>query len=112
LTEQERQRLQRELTTWYYRDGNGMLLGRSTRLIFLNAKHNLTGKPAELKPRTICVLCDTEPAQNLALLPVACSRVLQPGSPQRGAVPSRQRIRTLFRRSDPDEREAGPSDPG
>lgn len=38
LTMQERRILYQRLTSWYYRNGNGMLLETTTRTLYLNAK--------------------------------------------------------------------------
>ena len=57
LTEVERKTLYRELTTWYYKGGNGMLLPRTTRELYLNAKRNLLSEPEDLNPPNISVLC-------------------------------------------------------
>lgn len=50
LSDGERTRLYSEMTTWYYRDGNGMLLGSQTRDLYLKAKHNLVCADGELEP--------------------------------------------------------------
>jgi hypothetical protein len=51
LTESERHVLHETLTTWYYKDGNGMLLSKPTRTIYLKAKYNLICYDAHLEPR-------------------------------------------------------------
>jgi hypothetical protein len=50
LTESERRALFEKLTTWYYTDGNGMLLSKLTRNVYLNTKHNLVCDDAHLEP--------------------------------------------------------------
>jgi hypothetical protein len=50
LTPDERRRLYQRLTSWYYREGNGMLLESTTRQLYLNAKYNLTCETAQLRP--------------------------------------------------------------
>lgn len=52
LTPSEREELYRELTTWYYRDGNGMLLEGDTRDVYLTAKHNLLCYDDRFRPAT------------------------------------------------------------
>jgi hypothetical protein len=52
LTLDERSDLFRDLTDWYYDDGNGMLLTEATRNIYLKAKANLTCPVEELVPAT------------------------------------------------------------
>ncbi|MDJ0953666.1 MAG: hypothetical protein QNJ81_08300, partial [Acidimicrobiia bacterium] len=46
----ERQQLYEALTDWYYAEGNGMLLTRTTRTVYLNTKHNLVCKTGQLRP--------------------------------------------------------------
>jgi hypothetical protein len=50
LTVGERRALFKMLTTWYYTDGNGMLLTKLTRNVYLSAKHNLVCDDAKLEP--------------------------------------------------------------
>lgn len=50
LTESERRALHNTLVTWYYTDGNGMLLTKLTRNVYLKAKHNLICDDAHLEP--------------------------------------------------------------
>lgn len=51
LTLKERQDLHEAMTDWYYDEGNGMLLARGTRQVFLNAKNNLVCTDrSDLKP--------------------------------------------------------------
>jgi hypothetical protein len=50
LTESERRALFKTLTTWYYTDGNGMLLSKLTRNVYLSTKHNLICDDAYLEP--------------------------------------------------------------
>lgn len=54
LTQEERQDLFDEFTAWYYEDGNGMLVGGTTRSIYLRVKDNLrcpieSYEPAQLR---------------------------------------------------------------
>jgi hypothetical protein len=46
----DRQALFDDLTRWYYENGNGMLLSRNTRNIYLAAKENLVCKPKDFRP--------------------------------------------------------------
>jgi len=57
LTTRERKVLYDEITAWYYRNGNGMLLEKNTREVYLAAKHNLTCETHKLKPATVLVQC-------------------------------------------------------
>jgi hypothetical protein len=41
LTREEREKLFKDFTAWYYENGNGMFLGDSTRSIYLRVKDNL-----------------------------------------------------------------------
>lgn len=50
LTRAEREALYSELTTWYYRDGNGLLLEGDTREIYLAAKRNLLCTDEQITP--------------------------------------------------------------
>jgi hypothetical protein len=50
LTESERRALHETLTIWYYTDGNGMLLSKLTRSVYLKTKHNLVCDDAHLEP--------------------------------------------------------------
>jgi hypothetical protein len=50
LSPEDRESLYGELTTWYYRDGNGMLLNTETRNVYLKAKRNLLCDPRRVKP--------------------------------------------------------------
>lgn len=50
LTESERRVLHETLTAWYYTDGNGMLLSKLTRTVYLKAKHNLICDDDHLEP--------------------------------------------------------------
>lgn len=50
LTPNERSRLMQEMTNWYYRDGQGMLLSKRTRSMYLSAKTNLTCHDTDLEP--------------------------------------------------------------
>jgi hypothetical protein len=65
---EERTRLHQDLTNWYYRNGNGMLLDNRTRRIYLDAKHNLT-----------CLSSNTRPDGVLQLLPVRLSEEAKRG---------------------------------
>jgi hypothetical protein len=70
LSLRERNRLYRELTSWYYRHGNGMLLDRITREVYLNAKRNLLSAPRDLKPSNAArFLCANESDESLSRLP-------------------------------------------
>jgi hypothetical protein len=51
LSVDERMRLYRHLTTWYYKNGGGMLLAADTRSLYLNAKHNLVCADESLAPK-------------------------------------------------------------
>jgi hypothetical protein len=53
LSAKERQSLYQQLTDWYYRDGNGMLLESETRRLYLDAKHNLCCSPSDLRPTNL-----------------------------------------------------------
>ena len=46
----DRDQLFKDLTDWYYRDGNGMLLSRHARNIYLTAKANLVCAPDKFLP--------------------------------------------------------------
>lgn len=46
----ERWALYQDMTSWYYRDGNGMLLEPATRNVYLNAKHNLVCAEDQIRP--------------------------------------------------------------
>jgi hypothetical protein len=50
LTPNECRELFNELTAWYYGDGHGMLLGLSTRSIYLTVKTNLVCNPDQFVP--------------------------------------------------------------
>jgi hypothetical protein len=48
----ERQDLHQAMTDWYYAKGNGMLLAKNTRQVYLHAKHNLVCEEmSDLKPK-------------------------------------------------------------
>ena len=68
LSRQERERLYRDLTTWYYRNGNGMLLDKTTRKLYLDAKHNLTCWPGDIRPQDALAPCVTKGVRNLSEL--------------------------------------------
>ena len=51
LTMKERQSLHREMSRWYYSNGNGMLLAERTRIMLLHTKKNLVCVPEKLKPK-------------------------------------------------------------
>ena len=53
LTQRERRHLYEQMTDWYYRDGNGLLLATGSQAIYLKAKHNLVCEEAELQPPTL-----------------------------------------------------------
>jgi hypothetical protein len=46
----DRDQLFRDLTDWYYRDGNGMLLSQDARNIYVTAKANLVCAPEKFLP--------------------------------------------------------------
>lgn len=50
LTAAERQSLFDDMTSWYYSDGNGMLLSGVTKSVYLAAKANLTCPDGKLQP--------------------------------------------------------------
>jgi hypothetical protein len=50
ISAHERKDLYDSMTNWYFGDGNGMLLDRTTREMYLNAKFNLIGDDEELRP--------------------------------------------------------------
>ncbi len=50
LTLEEREFLYRRMTAWYYRNGNGMLLSKDTRSLYLKVKYNLNCADCDLKP--------------------------------------------------------------
>ncbi len=50
LTPTERESLHDELQKWYYESGNGMLLTKATRTMFLKVKDNLILPPEKLEP--------------------------------------------------------------
>ena len=50
LSDKERAEMHKSLTSWYYADGNGMLLAGGTRTMFLEVKDNLIRPVCELKP--------------------------------------------------------------
>jgi hypothetical protein len=54
LTEPERRRLYDALTRWYYQNGNGLVLERTSSKMFLNARHNLTCDVHDLCPPSDC----------------------------------------------------------
>lgn len=62
LTKDERDRLYEQLTSWYYRSGQGMLLTNHTRQVYLDAKYNLTCADDQLKPNGTALLA-TLPAE-------------------------------------------------
>jgi hypothetical protein len=49
------------LTTWWFAEGGGMLLGDPTRQIYLTAKHNLTCPDAELRPAEVATYVCAQP---------------------------------------------------
>lgn len=62
LSSEERDRLYQGLTDWYYSAGNGMLLAKNTRAIYLSAKHNLNCSDELLQPAGVKLL-SSFPAQ-------------------------------------------------
>ena len=69
LSREDRECLYRELTTWYYRDGNGMLLNTDTRNVYLKAKHNLVCDPSRVEPDGLLELIRQDLTQNGASHP-------------------------------------------
>jgi hypothetical protein len=53
LSLKERKELFKEFTAWYYENGNGMLLGGSTRTIYLRVKDNLVCPIDYFEPKSI-----------------------------------------------------------
>jgi hypothetical protein len=53
LDRTEREQLFKELTSWYYKDGNGMLLGKNTRNLYLGVKDNLICPLDEFQPKSV-----------------------------------------------------------
>lgn len=53
LTRDEREKLFKDFTAWYYENGNGMLLGDSTRNIYLRVKDNLVCPIDYFEPETL-----------------------------------------------------------
>lgn len=64
LRPNERWRLWRAMTEWYYRDGNGLLLDDASKAVYLNVKHNLACRTDELKPDDLRKLVQDEIQQN------------------------------------------------
>jgi hypothetical protein len=50
ISADERRELHHSVTSWYYQDGNGMLLNRDTRQMYLTAKYNLVCHDEDLLP--------------------------------------------------------------
>lgn len=53
LTREEREKLFKDFTAWYYEKGNGMLLGGNTRNIYLRVKDNLVCPIDYFEPESI-----------------------------------------------------------
>ena len=53
LTSQERKKLYNNFTSWYYENGNGMLLGEETRNLYLCAKKNLDCPFDKIEPKSL-----------------------------------------------------------
>src|SRR5215210_742899 len=53
LIRTEREQLFKELVSWYYDDGNGMLLGENTRNLYLRAKDNLICPLDRFQPKSV-----------------------------------------------------------
>jgi hypothetical protein len=53
LTSQERKELYDQFTSWYYDNGNGMLLGQETRNLYLCAKKNLVCPFEKIEPKSL-----------------------------------------------------------
>jgi hypothetical protein len=51
LDDRGRQLLQEKFTDWYYANGDGMLLERASRSVYLEAKDNLVRKLTDLTPK-------------------------------------------------------------
>jgi hypothetical protein len=52
LSEQDRAKLYDELTTWFFEEGGGMILGEPARSLYLTAKQNLVCADEALTPRS------------------------------------------------------------
>ena len=63
LTEADRERLFRSFTAWYYKNGNGMLLGGSTRALYLRVKDNLVCDLKYYKPERIRMKLEELPSE-------------------------------------------------
>jgi hypothetical protein len=72
LTVEERDRLYHELTSWYYQNGNGMLLEGPTRDAYLKAKRNLTCDVSKIDPpsawQALCTDFEHEPREDSEML--------------------------------------------
>lgn len=64
LRPDERWRLWRAMTEWYYRDGNGLLLDDASKSVYLKVKHNLACRTEELEPEGLRNLVREELRQN------------------------------------------------
>lgn len=53
LSPEERKTLHDSLTHWYYSDGNGILLEKEARELYLTAKHNLICADEEVQPQEL-----------------------------------------------------------
>jgi hypothetical protein len=53
LSTQERQSLHDTMTSWYYADGNGMLLNGVTKTVYLAAKSNLVCPDDKMQPAAV-----------------------------------------------------------
>ena len=53
LSKQERQSLHESMTSWYYADGNGMLLSGVTKSVYLAAKSNLVCPDDKMQPPAV-----------------------------------------------------------
>jgi hypothetical protein len=63
LSPDDRQKLFTRLTNWYYDDGNGMLLARDTRGIYLRSRENLVCPATDLRPASLAetVMTSSDP---------------------------------------------------
>lgn len=60
LRPDERWRLWRAMTEWYYQNGNGLLLDDASKSVYLQAKHNLACRTDELEPEDLRSLVQEE----------------------------------------------------
>jgi len=55
LSPQELLQIFDSMTSWYYEEGNGMLLGRETRQVYFHVKSNLICAPADFAPSSAVI---------------------------------------------------------